>query len=94
MEAGRVSTHAIARFRTVLNCSPVWLAAIVPATPDESTWAVLTGIPNQSAAPMVNIAGEEGGRVPFPSHAGILSLLSTKKKRSCPLSTERQNLTL
>ena len=56
MEAGRVSTHAMARFRTVLHCSPVWLAAMVPATPDESTWVVLTGSPNQSAAPMVNIA--------------------------------------
>ena len=35
---------------------PVWFAAIVPATPDERTCVVLTGKPNQSAAPMVNMA--------------------------------------
>ena len=50
IDAGRVSTQAMARLRTVAHCSPEWLAAIVPATPAESTCAALTGKPNQSAA--------------------------------------------
>ena len=41
--AGKVSTHAIAMPRTVLHCRPAPLAAMVPATPDESTWVVDTG---------------------------------------------------
>jgi hypothetical protein len=56
IEAGSVSTHAIARLRTVDHCSPEWFAAMVPAIPDDSTCVVLTGSPNQSAAPMVNMA--------------------------------------
>ena len=35
--AGKVSTQAITRLRIVDNCSPDRFAAIVPATPDEST---------------------------------------------------------
>src|SRR5271169_2191857 len=56
MDAGSVSTHAKARLRTVLICIPEWFAAMVPATPDDKTCVVLTGKPNQSAAPMVAIA--------------------------------------
>ena len=56
MDAGSVRTQAMARLRTVPHCSPEWLAAMVPATPEDSTCVVLTGMPNQSAAPMVNMA--------------------------------------
>ena len=56
METGNVNTQAMSRLRTVDICRPVRLAAIVPATPDERTWVVLTGSPNTSAAPMVAIA--------------------------------------
>ena len=45
MDAGSVSTQAIASERTVLHCSPEWLAAMVPATPEDSTCVVLTGKP-------------------------------------------------
>src|SRR5262249_51468287 len=54
--AGRVKTQANARLRTVPHCSPLRFAAIVPATPDESTCVVLTGSPKKSAAPMVAMA--------------------------------------
>ena len=37
IDAGSVSTQAIAKFRTVAHCSPEWFAAIVPAIPDDST---------------------------------------------------------
>ena len=40
---GNVSTHAIKRLRIVFICTPEPFAAIVPATPEESTWVVETG---------------------------------------------------
>jgi hypothetical protein len=40
----------MARFLTVAHCNLEWFAAMVPAIPEESTWVVLTGNPNQSAA--------------------------------------------
>jgi hypothetical protein len=43
--AGRVRIHASAMLRSVDICSPDPFAAIVPATPDESTWVVDTGSP-------------------------------------------------
>ncbi len=46
MAARRVKTQAMARLRTVLHCKPEWLAAMVPATPEESTCVVLTGSPS------------------------------------------------
>src|SRR5262249_50290150 len=51
--AGKVNTQANARLRPVLHCNPDPLAAIVPATPLDSTCVVETGKPNMSAAPMV-----------------------------------------
>ena len=39
IEAGSVSTHAIARLRTVDHCRPDWFAAMVPAIPDDSVLA-------------------------------------------------------
>ena len=42
---GRVSTQAISRLRSVAICRPEPLAAMVPATPDDSTWVVDTGRP-------------------------------------------------
>ena len=54
--AGRVSTQAINRLRTVDICNPDRFAAMVPATPDDSTCVVETGKPNMSAAPMVVMA--------------------------------------
>jgi hypothetical protein len=42
--------------RTVDHCRPERLAAIVPATPDDSTCVVETGRPYMSAAAMVDIA--------------------------------------
>jgi hypothetical protein len=42
---GKVSTQAMARLRTVDHCRPERLAAIVPATPDDSTCVVDTGRP-------------------------------------------------
>src|SRR6202142_1738659 len=56
IETGSVSTQAMSRLRTVAHCRPEWLAAMVPATPDDSTWVVLTGSPKASAAPMVTMA--------------------------------------
>ena len=43
MDMGRVSTQAIIKLRTVPHCRPVPFAAIVPATPEDSTCVVLTG---------------------------------------------------
>ena len=43
--AGSVKTHASAMFLKVDICRPDPFAAIVPATPDESTWVVDTGNP-------------------------------------------------
>ena len=56
MAAGSVNTHASSRFFTVDICKPERFAVIVPATPEDKTCVVLTGSPNQSAAPIVNIA--------------------------------------
>jgi hypothetical protein len=53
---GSVSTQAISRLRTVAICSPDLLAAIVPATPEDSTCVVDTGSPYMSAAPIVTAA--------------------------------------
>src|SRR5262249_62116279 len=53
MAAGRVSTQASAMLRTVASCSPEPFAAMVPATPDDSTCVVETGRPNTSATAMV-----------------------------------------
>src|ERR1700722_4367904 len=54
--AGSVNTHAAAMLRIVDICSPLLSAAMVPATPELSTWVVLTGSPNRSAARIVAIA--------------------------------------
>ena len=54
--AGSVSTHAMSRLRTVDICSPDRFAAIVPATPDDSTCVVDTGSPYMSAAAIVTAA--------------------------------------
>jgi hypothetical protein len=43
--AGSVRTQARAIFRKVCSCNPEPFAAIVPATPDDSTWVVDTGNP-------------------------------------------------
>ena len=45
MAAGNVKTHASAILRRVTNCEPDPFAAMVPATPEESTWVVDTGNP-------------------------------------------------
>lgn len=55
-QTGSASTHASRRFRSVSFCRPEWFANMVPATPEESTWVVLTGRPIWSAAKMVAIA--------------------------------------
>src|SRR5579883_100573 len=54
--AGSVNTQASAMFRIVESCSPLPLAIMVPAMPDDSTWVVDTGILNWSAAMMVQAA--------------------------------------
>ncbi len=43
-------------FLIVPHCSPDPFAAIVPATPLDSTWGVDTGSPYTSAMPIVAIA--------------------------------------
>jgi hypothetical protein len=43
--AGKVKIQAIAMSRIVESCRPLLFAAIVPATPEESTCVVLTGRP-------------------------------------------------
>ena len=43
--AGSVRTQAISMLKIVDHCSPELFAAMVPATPEESTWVVLTGQP-------------------------------------------------
>jgi len=48
MAAGSVSTHAMAILRMVASCRPDPFAAMVPATPEESTWVVETGSPYPS----------------------------------------------
>jgi hypothetical protein len=53
---GRVSTHARAISRTVSGWMPDRLAHIVPATPLERTWVVLTGMPRESAMAIVEAA--------------------------------------
>src|ERR1700739_2309455 len=53
---GNVNTHAAAMLRSVDICRPLRLAAMVPATPELSTWVVLTGKPKLSAAEIVAIA--------------------------------------
>ncbi len=50
--AGSVNTHAAAMLFTVDHCRPLLFAAMVPATPELSTWVVLTGSPRVSAAKM------------------------------------------
>ncbi|SAK54713.1 hypothetical protein AWB78_01410 [Caballeronia calidae] len=45
IDTGSVRIHASARLRTVRHCRPEPFAAIVPATPDDSTCVVLTGRP-------------------------------------------------
>lgn len=56
--AGRVSTHAHAMavmvFLRRLLTPPE--ATIVPAIPDDNTWVVLTGKPNEELTPMVAAA--------------------------------------
>src|SRR5215470_13613741 len=49
MAQGRVRTQAISRLRTVSHCRPEPLTAMVPATPDDSTWVVETGSQKTSA---------------------------------------------
>src|SRR5262245_58976718 len=56
MVTGRVNTQAIAMARIVFSCNPEWLAAMVPATPEDNTWVVLTGKPRRSAPAIVDIA--------------------------------------
>src|ERR1017187_524975 len=53
---GSVNTHAIPMFRIVARCSPLRLAAIVPATLERSTCVVATGNPYVPAARIVAIA--------------------------------------
>src|SRR5262249_28450942 len=54
--AGRVNAQARPILRTVSPWMPERLAHIVPATPEERTWVVLTGIWNPSAKPIVTAA--------------------------------------
>src|SRR5271168_1830174 len=56
IDTGSVNTQAIKMLLIVDICSPVLFAAIVPATPDDSTCVVLTGMPRMSAMPIVDIA--------------------------------------
>jgi hypothetical protein len=53
MAAGNVITHANAMLRTVESCNPEPFAAMVPATPEDSTCVVETGSPYMSAAAIV-----------------------------------------
>src|SRR3984893_1146906 len=53
---GTVSTHPSAMLRIVESWSPDPLAAMVPATPEDSTWVVDTGRPYMSAAAIVPTA--------------------------------------
>jgi hypothetical protein len=52
----RVNNQASARLRGVDIRTPEPLAAIEPATPEDSTWVVETGRPKLSAAAIVPIA--------------------------------------
>src|SRR3981081_3096704 len=61
MAAGSVRTHAITILRIVAICSPEPLAAIAPATPDDSTCVVETGRANKSAAPSAAGGDQCGG---------------------------------
>jgi hypothetical protein len=56
IDAGRVNSHTIAKFLTLVHWRPERLAAIVPATPEDKTCVVLTGDPNASATSIVPIA--------------------------------------
>src|SRR5579875_2476726 len=54
--AGSVKTQASAMLRIVANCRPLPLAAMVPATPEDSTCVVDTGMWKLSAAMIVAAA--------------------------------------
>src|SRR5262249_58578747 len=60
---------------TVPHCRPERLAAIVPATPDDSTCMVETGSPNMSAAAMVLIA-TTSALAPWAYVGSVLPILS------------------
>ena len=53
---GRVRIQARPILRIVVIWMPDLLAHMVPATPEERTWVVLTGRPATSASPMVAMA--------------------------------------
>jgi hypothetical protein len=53
---GRVSIHASAISLRVPYLNPTPLATIVPVTPEDKTWVVLTGNPRTAAKPMVMVA--------------------------------------
>jgi len=75
--AGRVSTQARAILRTVLAWIPVPLAAIVPATPEETTCVVLTGKPYISAAPMARVSTTSRVQTPKLAIAPIPNVPTT-----------------
>ena len=82
IEAGRVRTQAIAKLRTVDHCRPDRLAAMVPATPEESTCVVLTGSPDQSAAPIDTIAMKPVDEVESQRHQQCKSEQEIRQNRS------------
>ena len=62
--------------RMVAICRPEPLAAIVPATPDDSTCVVDTGRPNTSAAPIVAGGDQFGGRALRVGQVRLADLLA------------------
>ena len=54
--AGKVRTHAISRLRIVDICSPDRFAAIVPATPEDSTWMGLADLFSEGSLAQANSA--------------------------------------
>ena len=79
--AGSVSTQASAMLRSVDHWMPEPLAAIVPATPDDSTWVVETGRPRPSAAPIVARGDDLGRRALAVGQVRLADLLADGDRR-------------
>ena len=82
--AGRVKTQARAMSRMVESCRPLWLAAMVPATPELRTWVVLTGRPNPSARADGDHGGDFGRRALGIGQVSLADLFADRDHDALP----------
>jgi hypothetical protein len=88
IEAGRVNTQARPILRTVSPWMLERLAHMVPATWEERTWVVLTGMRATSASPIVTPATNFGGGALGVGQVFLADLLS--HRHHDPLVSERR----